>query len=316
MTELQRNSIASPAVGLLVFQTDASMGFYYHNGSEWMYLQGISTTAAVASVSSTSVNSVTNNSASFSGTVTSDGGASVTARGACLSTSPNPSTADITVSAGTGTGSFSCALSGLLAGTTYYVKSYASNSVGTSYGSQLSFTTNVPTVAIGDNFQGGTVFYILQNGDAGYDANTQHGLIVSDVDVNSSNKNTQYGCKGTSNGTGAAIGDGANNTALILASCSTTGIAAELCDNFSVTHLGVLYNDWYLPSQDEMQELYNHSQYGSTGGVTITSSFSHIEYYTSTETSSTKAYHLHFSGYNMHNDGKDKTKNVRAVRSF
>ena len=316
MTASQRNTINAPAVGLLVFQTDANIGFYYHNGTEWMYVQGISTTATIASVSTVAVTSVTNNGANISAIVNSDGGATVNARGICYSTSPNPSINDNTATSGSGTGSYNANLSNLLSGTTYYAKAYATNSIGTSYGSQVNFTTNFPTVAIGDNFQGGTVFYILQNGDPGYDPNVQHGLIVSDVDLNSSNKDTEYGCKGTLNGTGPAIGDGANNTALILSTCSTAGIAAELCNNYSITVGGITYNDWFLPSQDEIQELYNHSQYGPTGGMTLNTSFGNVEYYTSTETSADKSYHLHFSNNNMHNDGKDKRKNVRAVRSF
>ena len=204
MTASQRNTINAPAVGLLVFQTDANIGFYYHNGTEWMYVQGISTTATIASVSTVAVTSVTNNGANISAIVNSDGGATVNARGICYSTSPNPTINDNSVTSGSGTGSYNANLSNLLSGTTYYAKAYATNSIGTSYGSQVNFTTNFPTVAIGDNFQGGTVFYILQNGDPGYDPNVQHGLIVSDVDLNSSNKDTEYGCKGTLNGTGPA----------------------------------------------------------------------------------------------------------------
>ena len=75
------------------------------------------------------------------GNVTSDGGATVTARGICWSTSQNPTISDSKTSDGAGTGSFTSTMTGLTKNTTYYVRAYATNSVGTSYGEQKSFTT-------------------------------------------------------------------------------------------------------------------------------------------------------------------------------
>ena len=84
------------------------------------------------------------------GNVTSDGGATVTERGVVYSTSHNPTTSNSKVKNGTGTGSFTCNLTGLQANTTYYVRAYAVNSKGTAYGAEVSFTTDnqviVPTV--------------------------------------------------------------------------------------------------------------------------------------------------------------------------
>ena len=83
--------------------------------------------------------------ATCGGNVTVDGGYSVLARGVCWSTSPNPVFNDNHVSCGDGLGVFSCQLTGLAAGTTYYVRAYATNSVGTAYGNQVSFTTTAFT---------------------------------------------------------------------------------------------------------------------------------------------------------------------------
>jgi len=80
-------------------------------------------------------------SATVSGGVSSDGGASVTERGICYNTSGSPTTSNSVVTSGTGTGTFSISLSGLSQSTTYYARAYAINSAGTSYGSQISFTT-------------------------------------------------------------------------------------------------------------------------------------------------------------------------------
>ncbi len=97
--------------------------------------------AQVPSVTTAAVSNVTETSAICGGNVTSDGGATVTARGVCWSTSQNPTTADSHTSDGSGTGSFTSSLTGLTANTTYYVRAYATNSAGTTYGNEMSFTT-------------------------------------------------------------------------------------------------------------------------------------------------------------------------------
>lgn len=75
------------------------------------------------------------------GNVTSDGGSTITERGLCYGTASNPTTADSkSVQAGT-TGSWTGSLTGLAEGTTYYVRAYATNSEGTTYGTETSFTT-------------------------------------------------------------------------------------------------------------------------------------------------------------------------------
>jgi hypothetical protein len=79
------------------------------------------------------------------GDVTSDGGSSVLQKGLCWSKTANPTVADAKTANGTGMGSFSDMLTGLLPGTTYHVRAYATNSVGTSYGADVTFST--PTLA-------------------------------------------------------------------------------------------------------------------------------------------------------------------------
>ena len=100
------------------------------------------------SVTTGTHSSVTNNSATVSGNVTNDGGASVT-YGIAYSTSSNPTTGT-TVGSGTGTRSFNGSLTGLSANTTYYYRAFASNSAGVTYGNQGSFTTlpSPPTVSV------------------------------------------------------------------------------------------------------------------------------------------------------------------------
>ncbi len=92
-------------------------------------------------VSTDTVSSITNNTAVCGGTITSDGGAAVTARGVCWGTSEDPTVDSSKTTDGTGTGSFASNISGLTAGTKYYVKAYATNNAGTGYGNAVSFTT-------------------------------------------------------------------------------------------------------------------------------------------------------------------------------
>jgi hypothetical protein len=93
---------------------------------------------------------ITTTTAVCGGNVTYDGGADVTARGVCWDTKGTPTLADKKTNDGSGTGSFTSNITGLLPNTTYYVRAYATNSEGTSYGSQISFTTQaeitLPTV--------------------------------------------------------------------------------------------------------------------------------------------------------------------------
>ncbi len=96
-------------------------------------------------VTTTTPSSITTTTASSGGNVTSDGGASVTARGVCWSTLANPTTGNNHTSDGTGTGSFTSSLTGLSPSTQYHVRAYATNSAGTGYGSDLTFTTGTPT---------------------------------------------------------------------------------------------------------------------------------------------------------------------------
>jgi uncharacterized protein (TIGR02145 family) len=87
------------------------------------------------------VSSITPNTANSGGNITSDGGATITARGVCWSTVQNPTIADTKTTDGTGAGTFTSAITGLTATTNYYVKAYATNNAGTSYGNELLFKT-------------------------------------------------------------------------------------------------------------------------------------------------------------------------------
>ena len=92
-------------------------------------------------VTTSSATNISYTSATVGGTVTDDGGATVTERGVVYSTTPNPTTSNSKVSSGSGKGAFSCNLNDLQEGTTYYVRAYAINQKGMAYGEQQSFMT-------------------------------------------------------------------------------------------------------------------------------------------------------------------------------
>jgi hypothetical protein len=145
MTYAQRNAIATPVAGLIVYCTDCATNgeLHYYNGTNWVNMaMGIAATLSIPSISTTAATNITSTSATSGGTVSSDGGSTITARGICWSTTANPTIANsITTDAGT-TGIFISSLTSLSTVTTYYVCAYATNSIGTAYGTAINFTTN------------------------------------------------------------------------------------------------------------------------------------------------------------------------------
>ncbi|MHC1704130.1 MAG: hypothetical protein AB9846_09510 [Tenuifilaceae bacterium] len=99
------------------------------------------TTYGVPTVTTNDVTSITSTTATSGGGVTATGGSSVTGRGVCWSTNQNPTISDSKTTNGTGIGNFTSSITGLTHGTTYYLRAYATNAFGTSYGVQKTFTT-------------------------------------------------------------------------------------------------------------------------------------------------------------------------------
>lgn len=106
---------------------------------------------SIPAVNSVQATGITANSASSGGNVTADGGASVTSRGVVWDTNASPTILLSTkTSDGTGTGSYISSLSSLSVNTKYYYRAYATNSVGTAYGTEYNFYTlaNVPSAPV------------------------------------------------------------------------------------------------------------------------------------------------------------------------
>lgn len=225
---------------------------YATNSVGTAYGEQISFVAAnpvLPTVAITASGTATSTTMSYTVNVSDDGGALVTARGVCYSTAPNPTLANSLTVNGTGKGSFTANLAGLSTVVTYYVRPYATNSVGTTYGAQQTVTTQYHW--IGESFGGGIVFYVEPA------TNGLHGLIAATTDQATCVWNGTpggYGYNLATNVEGTtAIGDGEANTNQIISywSGATNTYAAKAARNYT----GGGFNDWFLPSRSEMLEL-------------------------------------------------------------
>ena len=157
------------------------------------------------------------------------------------------------------------------------------------------------TAAIGDFIQGGIVFYLDGNGG---------GLIAAPIDQSTGAEWGCYGPNGINGAYGLTIGTGNQNTIDIEAGCNTPGTAADICANLTLGG----YSDWFLPSRDELREMYLNigegSQLGNIGN------FAPSWYWTSTQYGVDKAQYTHFSDGYSFIVAKANFLHVRAIRAF
>jgi hypothetical protein len=168
----------------------------------------------------------------------------------------------------------------------------------------------VTVYLIGKSYKGGKLAYILQSGDAGYDPLVPHGLIVTAAEVTSPDGDPWSNIQGTAIGAaawGTAIGTGQANTTAIVSqvdgTITCTGGAAYICDR--LVQGG--YDDWYLPSRQELDKVYEAR--GLISGMTDAT------YWSSTECGVDTAYLRNFvTGWQI--PWKWQWTDARAVRSF
>jgi hypothetical protein len=182
----------------------------------------------------------------------------------------------------------------------YTIQTRLSNSSGIYQdGWTVNFKVSSPsapaTIAIGQQYQGGIIFYIDKTG--------QHGLISS-----MTNQGTleEWGCGGTViDATSTEIGKGLANTLAIIGGCSMAG-AALACSNLVENG----YDDWFLPSKDELHQMYLQR-------TVVPDLLSYGVYYSSSEYDADLVWGQIFDeGFASQVTGKMGVGNVRAIRAF
>lgn len=220
-----------------------------------------------------------------------------------------------TVTDGTGASTITIGGSPYTSGANYVVPSTSSLSIvvtttesGKTSASRTFTISVTANVAVGDLSQGGRVAYVLVNGDPGYNAGTQHGIIASLADLSTS-KYWHATNDGTTGTTGTAIGTGLGNTNTIVATYGAESNAARLTYDYTNSDTGTgIYTDWYLPSKDELNKLYLNRVL--VGGFIIGS------YWSSSEYDLTTAWSQDFLFGSQGYYSKSYAAYVRAVRAF
>lgn len=191
-------------------------------------LAGLTTAAATDILANTAISG---------GDICHDGGSAVTARGVCYGLNPFPDINGLHTNDGSGTGTFMSNLTGLSAGSTYYIRAYATNVVGTAYGQQKSFMTLVSGFTCGDLLSyGGEDYATVQIGGQCWMAeNLNIGTMITGVTSQANNGIVEKYCYSDN-----------------MANCSIYGGLYQWNEMMQYTTLessqGICPTGWHLPS--------------------------------------------------------------------
>lgn len=224
------------------------------------------------------------------GNLVTDGGNQITEWGLCWNTTANPTTASNKVTdtyflQNPGAANFYANMTGLTVGTTYHVRAYATNSVATTYGADVSFTATAAT--LGQVLNTGWLYGVVYS----VDGTGTHGLIAYYYSAG----DYDWGCANSTTGaTGTAVGDGVTNTTSILAN-----IALNSCETVQGWGPGYLapealklYTgpDWHFPSKDELGLLWANKSLDPALDIELTNAAAINSFWSSSEVNATHAW--------------------------
>ncbi len=248
------------------------------------------------------------------GTLVSDGGNAITDWGLCWSETANPTTSSSKVAESMflsqGSTNFYANMTGLTVGITYHVRAYATNSVATTYGNDVTFTATAATLGqtLGNGNLFGVVYFV--------DGTGSHGLIAKYNSVG----DYDWGCSSSATGaTGITVGDGKTNTTAILADIALNGcetIQGWGPGNLAPEVINLNYGpDWHLPSKGELDLLWTNKAIDPTLDTEVTTAASINSFWSSSEVDPTQAWS--FDGTNWVNTSlKTDLFTVWPVLSF
>lgn len=276
LSDNEMNNISNAATGLLIYNTDCN-NFYYYNGISWNAVNPIIPEVYI----NTTSNLVCPNSNVTFTAIALNGGSSPTyiwkVNGIPVGNNSNTYTTNTLINGD----NVSCEL---ISNASCAIINLAVSNI---------INMSVSSLNIGDSYAGGIIFYL--------DSTCWHGLVCAPSDQSSG---ATWGCLGTSiPGTLHDIGEGQANTSLILANCTTSGISAQICNNYGA--------GWFLPSRLELDLIYKNLHFYGIGN------FSNVRYWSSTEFSNNNVWAVNFNtGASVNSGTKDLNYRVRAVKSF
>ncbi|HRH35617.1 MAG TPA: hypothetical protein PKY12_11180 [Catalimonadaceae bacterium] len=184
-------------------------------------------------------------------------------------------------------------IASLTVGTTYYIRTFVTNSIGTSY----SDVRKIVFLPLGVLYKGGFIYFVTNEA-------TPKALVVAEFDLPDS---TQWGCMGdTIKGTSSGINSGAANTGRIISGCSEQNIAARRCRSHSVGGS----SSWDLPTTGDMEEILRVLAPMGIGNFSLADS-----YWTSVQVSDSRANAFRLSNGGQIEVAKKTTRmKVRPVK--